>query len=39
MENYERPEVEVVEVNVEYGYSASSLGYSTEEVDYDGESL
>lgn len=36
MENYERPEVEVIEVNVEVGYALST---SDDEVDYDGQAL
>lgn len=36
MEKYERPEVEVIEVNVEVGYA---LSYSDEEVDTNGQAL
>lgn len=38
MENYERPEVEIIEVNVEHGYAAS-LEYTDEEVDVNGVAL
>ena len=39
MEIYERPKVEVIEVAIEAGFAVSYINYSTEEADYNGETL
>ena len=39
MRKYEKPEVEVIEVEIESGFALSSIGYSNDELDLDGDAL
>ena len=39
MEKYERPEIEVIEVEVEKGFALSSIDYSNDELDYNSDAL